>query len=415
MAGTESAASSIEPRRFTAYQKQLFVFLSVACFFEGYDFFALSQLLPNLRAYFALNETQGGLMVSVVNAGTVLAYVLVRQADRWGRRRTLTLTILGYTLFSLLSGLAWNAVLFTAFQFIARVFLIGEWATSMVIAAEEYPAERRGLVIGVISAAAGLGSIVCAGVVPLLLKTSLGWRAVYLVGVVPLLLVAYARRSLRETERFRTRNAAPADLFAIWRTPSRRRVLELGSIWFLCYICSQTGVTFWKEFALKERGLSDAAVGGVITVAALVAMPIAFSAGYLLDRVGRRVGGTIILLLLSLGVFLGYTVSGKGAFMVVLCAATVGTNAMLTVLNTFNTELFPTEQRGSAFAWANNLLGRIGYCIAPVVVAALAQRHGWGPVVRLTAIFPLAGCALIWLLLPETRGRELEDIARPST
>jgi putative MFS transporter len=200
---TRAVESSAQPARFTAYQKRLFGFLSVACFFEGYDFFALSQLLPNLRAYFGLTESQGTAMVGVINAGTVLAYVMVGLADRWGRRRVLTATILGYTLFTLLSGLAPSALVFVLFQLLARVFLIGEWATSMVIAAEEYPASRRGLVIGVISAAAGLGSIVCAGLVPVLLKTPLGWRAVYLAGVLPLLLVAYARRGLRETERFK--------------------------------------------------------------------------------------------------------------------------------------------------------------------------------------------------------------------
>ena len=55
---------------------------------------------------------------------------------------------------------------FAIMQMVARIFLIGEWATSMVIAAEEFPAERRGMVIGVVSATAGLGSVVCAGVVP---------------------------------------------------------------------------------------------------------------------------------------------------------------------------------------------------------------------------------------------------------
>ena len=69
------------------YQKRLIVFLSVATFFEGYDFFALAQLLPTLRAEFGLSKTGAGLLLTVVNFGTVLAAGLVRLADRWGRRR----------------------------------------------------------------------------------------------------------------------------------------------------------------------------------------------------------------------------------------------------------------------------------------------------------------------------------------
>jgi putative MFS transporter len=336
---------------------------------------------------------------------------MVRLADRWGRRSVLTTTILGYTLFTLLSAFAPNAVTFTAFQFLARIFLIGEWATSMVIAAEEFPAHRRGLAIGVVSAAAGLGSIVCAGVVPLLLNTSLGFRSVYLVGVVPLLLVAVARRSLKETERFRTRKPERQSFFAILRSRHARRVFELGAIWFLCYICSQNAVTFWKEFAVAERGMSDASVGRIIALSAIVSLPVAFYAGHFLDAVGRRIGGTVILGLLAVGVFVGYTAHGALALTAGMMAATIGLNTMLTVLNTLTTELFPTELRSAAFAWSNNLIGRIGYCLSPFAIGSLVESYGWGSVLRATAIFPLLACGLIWLFLPETKGRELEEIS----
>ncbi|UCG89348.1 MAG: MFS transporter, partial [Gemmatimonadota bacterium] len=179
---------------FTSYQKRLFVFLSVATFFEGYDFTALSQILPNFRADMALTEGQGGLIVTVISAGTIVSYLLVRLADKWGRRRVLAMTILGYALFTFLTGLSRNPYEFTAAQFLGRIFLIAEWALSMVIAAEEYPAEQRGFVLGVLQAFNSLGSITCAAVVPALLATPWGWRTVYFVGIIPLLLLAYARR-----------------------------------------------------------------------------------------------------------------------------------------------------------------------------------------------------------------------------
>ena len=59
------------------YQKRLVVFLSVATFFEGYDFIALSQLLPGLRQEFGLSKWQGGAMVGAINVGTMLAALLV--------------------------------------------------------------------------------------------------------------------------------------------------------------------------------------------------------------------------------------------------------------------------------------------------------------------------------------------------
>ena len=116
--------------KLTPYQKRLFVFLSVASFFEGYDFIALTQILPNFRADMGVSKDAAGALVALVNAGTILAYLVVRRADRWGRRRVLTVTIAGYTVLTFLSGLAPNVLVFGLLQMAARVFLIGEYATS---------------------------------------------------------------------------------------------------------------------------------------------------------------------------------------------------------------------------------------------------------------------------------------------
>ncbi len=404
-------------RGLSDYQRRLVVFLSVATFFEGYDMLALTQLLPNLRRHFGLSQTEGGAMIALINVGTVLAYFLVRLADRWGRRRVLSVTIAGYTVMSFVSALAPNAVTFALAQLCARVFLIGEWAVAMVVAAEEFPAEKRGTVIGVIQGFASLGAIVCAGVVPLLLKAPTGWRTVYMVGAVPLVILAWARRDLRETERFAKESAAaPASgrpLTAILRGPWRKRVLVLSAVWFCAYICTQNAVTFWKEFAVHDRGFTDAAVGLSVSVAALASMPLVFYAGRLLDRVGRRAGAAIILGAAALGTFTSYTAHGRWALTASLVLSVFGASAVLSLLNAYTTELFPTEQRGDAFAWSNNLLGRLGYVLSPLAIGAAAERVGWGAAVAPTGAFALLSLLIVWVALPETRGRELEDTARP--
>ena len=396
--------------KLTPYQWKLFAFLSVATFFEGYDFLALTQILPNLRAEMGLSEFGAGILVAFINAGTIVAYLLVRKADAWGRKRLLMVTIAGYTVFTFLTGLSPNVWLFAIFQFIARIFLIAEWATSMVYAAEEFPADRRGMVIGVIQAFASLGSIVCAGVVPLMLSTDYGWRTVYFVGIVPLVILAYARRGLKETARFQAGERPKAQpIGRIFKTPYKGRMLQLALIWGLTYVCTQNAITFWKEFAVAERGMTDGEVGLAITVAAVGSMPLIFLAGKLLDVIGRRGGAVVIYTLTVLGVFGAYFLSGKWPLTAALVLAIFGVSAVLPVLNAYNTELFPTDLRGDAFAWANNLLGRIGYVLAPLAVGFMAQTMGWGRAVQITTIFPVLALILILAWLPETRGRELEE------
>lgn len=405
----------------TSYQRRLVLLLAAATFFEGFDFFALAQILPHLRAEMLLDQQEGGALVAFANVGAVLAYAVVRLADRIGRRRALTLTIVGYTLCSVLSGLAPNVWLFASAQLLARLFLLGEWAIAMIYAAEEFPAARRASVIGVIQAFSSLGAILCAALLPLLLRTSLGWRSVFFVGAVPLLLIAVARRGLRETARFeaiadarRVSDASGAaevglKLTRIWRTPYRRRMLLLAALWLLTYAGTQSAITFWKEFAMAERGLTDAQVGASLSVAAVASLPLIFSVGRLLDRLGRRRGALLIFSVGAAGIALAYTLHGQAPLTAALVFALFGVTAVLPVLNSYTTELFPTELRGDAYAWSNNLLGRFGYVLSPLLVGMLAQRTSWSVAVASTSGFLVLAVALILARFPETRGRELEE------
>lgn len=422
--GGEEAPRKATP--LTPYQKKLFFFLSVATFFEGYDFMAITQILPELRASMGLSESYGTLLITVINAGTVLAYLLIRQADRFGRRSILSTTIVGYTICSFLSGLSPNAMVFGVLQLFARVFLIGEWAISMVYAAEEFPAERRGMVIGVIQAFSSFGSIVCAGVVPALVKLPFGWegwRNVYFVGTLPLILIAFLRRGLKESTRFAERVTAGTEqkqpFTYILSTPYRKRMLQLALIWALTYICTHNAVTFWKEFAIAERGFTAAQAGLSISIAAVASMPLVFLAGRIIDWLGRRQGAVLIFLATALGVLFSYSLPSQWTLTLALIFGIFGASAVLPVLNAYNTELFPTELRSDAFAWSNNLLGRIGYVLSPLAIGFAADDNfldlgvglglGWGWSIAPTAIFPILALILILLLLPETQGKELEE------
>ncbi len=408
------------PTPFSPYQRRLFVFLSAATFFEGYDLIAITQILPDLRAEFELSKSAGGLLVAGVNVGAIAAWLLVRRADRWGRRRLLAWTIGGYTLFTVASGFAPDATSFGLAQLLARTFLLAEWAVAMMVAAEEFPADRRGFVIGLIQAFSSVGSILCAALTPTLLATSLGWRAVYFVGAIPLLLLAWARRSLRETRRFSEQVAPSGDpatrvFGAILRGPYGRRVLMMGIIWMLVYACTQNAITFWKEFAVAERGFSDADVGRSVGIAAVAALPLVFGVGTLLDRIGRRRGAVVVFGVTALGVFGCYSAHAPWLLTACLALGVFGATGVLPVLSSFNTELFPTALRGEAYGWANNGIGRIGHVLSPALLGLAAESIGWGAAVRATAILPILAAALVIAWLPETAGRELEETSALSS
>ena len=60
-----------------AYQRRLLAFLGVASFFEGYDFIALTQILPNFRASMHVGKDTVGAIVALINVGSVVAYFVL--------------------------------------------------------------------------------------------------------------------------------------------------------------------------------------------------------------------------------------------------------------------------------------------------------------------------------------------------
>ncbi len=394
------------------YHRRLFVFLSVASFFEGFDYYALAQLLPELRTAFSLSVPQGTSMASFINIGMVLSFFLARQGDRFGRRRLLSWTITGYMICTALSAMTVSVGQFAVCQLLSRLFQSAEVATVMVFAAEEFPAVRRGFVLGVIQGTSSLGAIVCAGVTPILTATALGWRTVYLVGGVPLLLVAYLRRNLRDSERF-THSAAKTTLpfLRVFRSQHRGRLLLMSAIWALVMFCTQSALLFWKDFAVTTRHFTSAQVASCMTIAALGSLPLVFSVGKLLDVIGRRSSTVVVFGLTILGVGLSYTGAGLGLLTVGVLLGIAGTTCMLSVVQTITTELFPTEIRAESFGIANSLIGRSAGVLSPLVVGLLSVRLGYGAAVQTTALGPLLAMLLILLFVPETRGKELEETA----
>ncbi len=84
-------------------------------------------------------------MLSFVRSGALLALLIVPFADRFGRRRVLLATIVGYTVMTALTALAPNAETFVALQFLARTFAVAEALLATVVIVEEFAPENRAL------------------------------------------------------------------------------------------------------------------------------------------------------------------------------------------------------------------------------------------------------------------------------
>src|SRR5262252_10110393 len=177
--------------------------------------FALHQLLDPSQ-YAAIPKYAGYILAATVAGwatGGVIGGII---ADYLGRKRTMMLAILAYSLTTGLSAFAWDWESFAVLRFLVGVAIGSEWATGASIVSEVWPDHARGKGGGLLQMGAGLGSILASLVWLGITSDSLGgwlgtqgpnaWRYLYLIGVLPALVVLWIRRNIPESRRWEEAN-----------------------------------------------------------------------------------------------------------------------------------------------------------------------------------------------------------------
>ena len=405
------------------YLRLLLVLLVSAAFFEGYDSSILALLLPNIQSTFGVSEATLGLTRIPIELGLFVAFFVARLSDRFGRRPMLLWSVVGYTVFTALTAVSWDIWSFTFFQFATRVFLGSEYAIGVTMIVEEFPAHRRARALGVMMTFMAFGTIATGLLLAAGLQdTSLDWRAFYLVGLLPLLLLSVLRHRLRETRRFievqegRLEAEPRQSMLVPWRPRFRRNLVLVGMIHMFRSVPLFGATAWWAFYAERERGFTDDQVAFYIICAYGLGCLGYYLCGRSMERFGRRptglfygIGATIWMTVLF------QTTSQTLSFVALLLGVFFGLG-MAPVMGAVATELFPTEVRGQSMAWVRNVFEIAGYVFGPAVVGILGDHRSGaigniGDTVTALTLLMLPGLWLVWRYLPETKGRELEEIA----
>ena len=130
--------------------------------------------------------------------------------DRWGRAKTMLVTILMYSLFTGLSSLSTGFWDFALYRFLTGLGVGGEFAVGVALLAETMPARARPYTLAALQALSAVGNIAAAFTFIAFGLWELGgnttpidsWRMMFLIGSVPALLALVIRRGLKEPEQW---------------------------------------------------------------------------------------------------------------------------------------------------------------------------------------------------------------------
>jgi MFS transporter, putative metabolite:H+ symporter len=424
-----SAAAAERPGFALPSGRYLAILLSLlmsVTIFEGYDTTIFHLCTPDIARTFHMDDRAVGLMASIVRGGGMLAFFVVMLSDRIGRKPVVSATVLFYTLFTLFTALSRGLGTFTTFQACAQIFLSAEFGVAIIMISEEFPDSARGRGIALLHMVGLLGVVAGGLLYGYMADSRFGWRGMYLIGIAPLLLVAFLRRNLRETARYlltrRDRDAAALELrgaaaavrqaLAPFRGPYRGRLALVALLWNCVGLVGAPAVTFFSLFAKRDHHWTSPQIGRAVVLAYLIGTLGHVLAGWMLDRVGRRITTAASYLVGAAAILILFQAKGHGAMLTAMVATVFAFQGARTATATYSAELFPTEIRATSYSMTVQLLGQLAGLFTPFIIGSLSKTMGGlGNAVSLACIGPAIGAVLVWRYAPETRGMSLEDLA----
>lgn len=358
-----------------------------------------------------LSGTILGVGLAVIRAASFLGLPLASLADRVGRRPMLLGTCavgLCLTVLTVVSPSYWWFVVIFA---IGRPFLSATVALTQVGAVELTSSRNRAKAVSLVAAGYAVGAGLTA-IIHSLAAHALGFRGIFALAAAPLLLLPLVARRVVEPDRFARERAPDAHpVLGPVARPFRRRLLIVALLAFAVSII--TGPANSLVFIYAQNFLH---LGGIVTSGMVVAAGAAGLGGLLLgrwlaDRVGRR--PTVAIAIAGMAVFgtIAYSGSTWALFFGYVAGVTSGA-VFAPAGGALANELFPTQVRASVAGWY------IGAGVAGAVLGLLAfgavadaGRGGDHAGTAAAAVFlPVVLATSLLLLLPETRGREPEDL-----
>ncbi len=444
MANTSIAQPAAWYRALDRRQWNTLLAANLGWLFDGYETYALilvigaalrqllePALVPRLPAY-------AGIVIAVTlfgwGLGGLLGGIL---ADYIGRKRTMILAIIAYSLTTGLSALSFDWVSFAVLRFLVGIAIGSEWATGSSMMAELWPAGVRGRGAGVMQCGLGIGFFLASLV--WLVMAPVGpnaWRYMFLIGILPALLTLWIRRQIPESDLWqqtsRLRQAARERLQRGIALEAQERMLTRFTLVGLfseaevrrrtivaLLMALGTGLAWWGistwippyiGSVAAAQGLSAprwAGLTGLSYNLGGIAGYVAF--GFLADAIGRKPVALLFyaLSLLMTPVLFLWT-HDLGLLLVVACINGFFTLGQYSWMPVWLPELFPTRLRATGIAFAFNV-PRFIIFLGPLVSGALiAHFGGFRQAAIIFGLIYLLGLAAT-PFLPETRGKPLPE------
>jgi MFS family permease len=378
----------------------------------------------------SLSLTEVGSLQALTLFGSAIGGALFGiVGDRLGRKTSLQLTIVLFSIAAIISAFAWNFWSLAVLRLMTGIGLGGEYGVGMVLFNEAWKKNSRGFGAAALQGCAVIASSAASVVGIWLIATfsdEWSWRIGLLTGGAPILLTIFIRFFMPESKiwleyevqrkagqsKAEARTFPLADLF---RNGLARQTV-IAFVWMMSYmLCYYSIVSFVPTLLLRDMHTPGDVVRTTAVLLSVVSGICYLLNGLFNDRAGRRFGA-LVPALFWVGSLVGMTLWGgqlyagsKSEWPMFWLYIVFGIgNVALGVTGVWISELYPVNLRATAVS-SFYMGGRGLGSIAPVIVPLAAAHFGGSLLNGMVAVALPAAIVFIIasLLLPETLGRDL--------
>ena len=428
-----------DEKKLQKFQRKVKIVSAGGTFLDGFDLTIIAVAMPLILEQWKVNSIEESLLTASAIIGSFIgAAWLGNLTDKFGRKTMITVDLITFVLFAVLTAVAPNAFYLIIFRFFLGIGIGADYPISATLVSEFSSTKNRG------SQGTFLGMMWFVGAVVAyvsgMLLVPLGdnaWRYMFLLGGILAVIIFILRIGLPESPRWlaskgrekeaqeviynitgntvevepiEMEKAKLKDLFA--NKNIRNSTIFVCGFWF-CYATAYYGISMYTptilasvtEGTLYQTYVASSVVSVIGLIGALIGT-------YLVDGWGRRP----LLITSFFGLTVGLTILTLNpnptlVFLVILFSvAVLFSNMGGGILNfVYPTELFPTKIRGTASGLATSV-SRIGSILGVLVFPNFVALWGNQAALFFFAVIGLSGLLITLFMAPETKGKTLEEI-----
>ncbi|GGB38379.1 MFS transporter [Oceanisphaera marina] len=399
--------ATIDNANFTPFHWRVLFWCSLIIIFDGYDLVIYGVVLPLLMEQWSLTPYVAGLLGSSALFGMMFgAMGFGMLSDRLGRKKTILICVVLFSLTTCINGLVTNPWQFGILRFIAGLGIGGVMPNVVSLMSEYSPKRSRSTLVALMFSGYAVGGMMSAGL-GIWMVPNYGWEIMFYLAIVPMLLLPLMIRYLPESVAFLmaqhrqeearellkkvdpgqhiTRqdklvvppvNVQKAPVLELFRGGRNLSTLMFWTAFFCCLLMVYA-LGSWLPKLMSAAGYNLGSSLMFLMVLNIGAIVGAVGGGWLADRFSLRSVLVSFFLLASASlVSLGYPhpMWLLYSLMAVAGATTIGSQILLYA---YVAQYYPANIRSTALGWASGI-GRNGAILGPMLggtLLAMALPH----------------------------------------